>query len=166
MAGEVHPNVARVVAAGAAAGLTISVRRYPAGTRTAEDAARAIGCDVAQIVKSLIFLVDGRPVVVLASGATRVDVGKLAMELGGHAARRATGEEVRAATGYPIGGVPPIGHLSPSNALMDHRLFTHRVVWAAAGLPDAVFPAPPADLARAAGARTVDVAEVNRPGPG
>src|ERR1700752_266257 len=105
-----HPNVAPVAAAAAAEGLAIEVRRFPEGTRTAADAARAVGCEVAQIVKSLVFIVDDRPVVALVSGANRVNLEKLANAAGGTSARRADGDEARAATGFAIGGVPPFGH--------------------------------------------------------
>ncbi len=154
-----HPNVARVVAAAADAGLAISVSRFPESTRTAADAARAVGCEVAQIVKSLVFMADGSPIVALLSGADRLDTARLAGVLGATQVRRATGDEARAATGFAIGGVPPLGHAQPLTVLMDRRLLTHAVVWAAAGLPDAVFSVPPADLQLAAGARVADLAE-------
>lgn len=155
-----HPNVARVVAAAAAAGLAISVSRYPAGTRTAADAARAVGCEVGQIVKSLVFMADGRPVVALVSGADRLDPALLASELGATEVRRATGDEARAATGYAIGGVPPLGHATTLTVVMDRALLSHPAVWAAAGLPDAVFSVDPAALARAAAASVMDVREL------
>ena len=102
----------RVAAAAAAAGLNIEIRRFPEGTRTAEDAARAVGCAVGQIVKSLVFLADGRPVVALVSGADRLDPRRLAETFGATTVERADGDTVRAATGYAIGGVPPFGHTS------------------------------------------------------
>ncbi len=148
----------RVAAAAAAAGLKIAIRRFPEGTRTAEDAARAVGCDVAQIVKSLVFEVDAKPVIALISGANRLDPARLAMVLGAERVERAKGDAVRAATGYAIGGVPPIGHVRPVPVLMDQRLLQHAVVWAAAGLPDAVFSVAPRDLLRASGARVADLA--------
>lgn len=154
-----HPNVDRVSAAARASGLEISVTRFPEGTRTAEDAARAIGCSVAQIVKSLVFMADDRPVVALLSGTDRLDTDRLAAELGAASVRRANGVEARDATGFPIGGVPPLGYLQPLTVLLDAGLLEHDEVWAAAGLPDAVFPVAPADLGRAAGARTVRIAE-------
>lgn len=154
-----HPNVDRVVAAAAASGLEIDVRRFPEGTRTAEDAARAIGSTVAQIVKSLVLVVDDTPLVALVSGANRVDMEKLAGEAGGSTARRADGNEARAATGYAIGGVPPFGHATPVPVLVDEDLLSHEELWAAAGLPDAVFPIAPADLVRVAAGRVVDIAE-------
>ncbi len=154
-----HPNVTRVADAALAAGLDIDVRRFPEGTRTAEDAARAIGCEVAQIVKSLVFVADGSPVVALVSGSNRVDVERLAGELGAAQVRRATGDEARNATGFAIGGVPPFGHASPATLLVDRDLLRHEAVWAAAGLPDAVFAISPEDLVRASGGRVADVAE-------
>jgi Cys-tRNA(Pro) deacylase len=148
----------RVAAAAAAAGLEITIRRFPEGTRTAVDAAAAVGCDVAQIVKSLVFVADGRPVVALVSGADRLDPTRLAAALGAHDIQRADGEAVRAATGYAIGGVPPFGHADPLPVLMDRSLFDHDIVWAAGGRPDAVFAVSPADLERVAGAQVADLA--------
>jgi prolyl-tRNA editing enzyme YbaK/EbsC (Cys-tRNA(Pro) deacylase) len=143
-----HPNVSRVVEAAGAHGLAINVRRFPEGTRTAADAARAIGCEVGQIVKSLVFVADDRPVLALVSGANRVDPGKLASAAG-----------ARAATGFAIGGIPPFGHPTPTTVLVDRALTAHEVVWAAAGLPDAVFEVRPADLVRASGGVIVDLAD-------
>ena len=148
----------RVAAAAAAAGLTISIQRFPEGTRTAEDAARAVGCDVAQIVKSLVFMTDGRPVIALISGADRLDPKRLASAVGAQRVDRADGDTVRAATGFAIGGVPPFGHARSLPILMDRRLLEHAVVWAAAGRPDAVFSVAPEDLRRASRARLADLA--------
>ena len=154
----VHPNVARVVRAAADANLPIVVQRFPEGTHTADDAARAVGCHVAQIVKSLVFVADGQPVVALVSGADRLDPSRLAAALGASDVRRADGDEVRQATGFAIGGVPPFGHAVPMPVLIDERLFAHDEVWAAAGLPDAVFRISPAALADASGARRAALA--------
>jgi prolyl-tRNA editing enzyme YbaK/EbsC (Cys-tRNA(Pro) deacylase) len=156
--GPMHPNVARVTDAARRRGLDVEVRRFPEGTRTAVDAARAVGCEVGQIVKSLVFMADGRPVVALVSGDHQLDSARLAGALGAAQVRRATGDEVRAATGYAIGGVPPLGHATALPVLIDRRLHDHEVVWSAAGLPDAVFSADPRLLASAAGARTADLA--------
>jgi prolyl-tRNA editing enzyme YbaK/EbsC (Cys-tRNA(Pro) deacylase) len=153
-----HPNVARVVRAAADAGLAIEVRRFSQETRTAADAARAVGCEVGQIVKSLVFVADGAPVIALVSGAHRLNPARLAASLGATDVRRATGDEARAATGYAIGGVPPIGHAASLPVLVDRHLLEHALVWAAAGLPDAVFAADPRALAAAAGAREADLA--------
>ena len=153
-----HPNVARVVAAAREAGIEISVERFPEGTRTAADAARAVGSDVAQIVKSLVFMADGSPVVALVSGANRLDIGLLGAELGSTDVRRADGDEARVATGFAIGGVPPFGHAHPIEILVDRDLVAHDRVWAAAGLPDAVFAIAPDDLVRVSGGRVTDLA--------
>src|SRR6187402_2473487 len=154
-----HPNVSRVVEAAADHGLEIDVHRFPAGTRTAADAARAVGCEVAQIVKSLVFVADDRPVVALVSGANRVDLDKLAVAASAGSARRADGDEARAATGFAIGGVPPFGHATETTIVIDRDLESHEVVWAAAGLPDAVFALRPDDLVRASDGAVVDLAE-------
>lgn len=154
-----HPNIERVSAAALRAGLEIAVERFPEGTRTAEDAARAIGCSVGQIVKSLVFIADGTPVVALVSGEHRVDTGRLAAATAASEVRRATGEEARAATGFAIGGVPPFGHAAPLTVLVDAALLRHARLWAAAGLPDAVFGLAPDDLVRASGGRVADLAE-------
>jgi prolyl-tRNA editing enzyme YbaK/EbsC (Cys-tRNA(Pro) deacylase) len=153
-----HPNVDRVVAAAASAGLGIEVERFPDGTRTAADAARAVGCDVAQIVKSLVFVADDAPVLALTSGTNRVDPARLAAALGATGARRADGDEARAATGFAIGGIPPFGHDRPLSVVVDRDLMSHDRLWAAAGLPDAVFAIAPDDLVRASGGRVVDLA--------
>lgn len=158
-----HPNITRVVGAAADAGLEISVQRFPEGTRTADDAARAVGCEVSQIVKSLVFMVDDRAVVALVSGANRVDMAKLSAALGASTARRANGDEARAATGVAIGGVPPFGHERPVSVVVDPDLLRHDRVWAAAGLPDAVFAIGPGDLVRVSGGTVADLA-VRAPG--
>jgi prolyl-tRNA editing enzyme YbaK/EbsC (Cys-tRNA(Pro) deacylase) len=155
-----HPNVDRVADAARAAGLEIRVERFPEGTRTAQDAARAVGCDVAQIVKSLVFMAGDAPLLALVSGANRVDVARLAAALDVPNVRRATADEARSATGFAIGGVPPFGHATPVTVVMDADLRVHQVVWAAAGLPDAVFAIHPAALERVSGARVADVSDV------
>jgi prolyl-tRNA editing enzyme YbaK/EbsC (Cys-tRNA(Pro) deacylase) len=154
-----HPNVARVVDAARSAGLEIEVERFPEGTRTAADAARAVGCEVAQIVKSLVFMADDRPLLALVSGANRVDLGRLAGQVGVGDVRKADGDEARAATGFAIGGVPPFGHATAVAIVVDRGLLVHDRLWAAAGLPDAVFAISPDDLLRASGGRPVDLAE-------
>jgi Cys-tRNA(Pro) deacylase len=153
-----HPNVAAVTAAARAAGLDIDAHQFPAGTRTAADAAAAIGVDVAQIVKSLVFAVDGTPVVALVSGANQLDPALLAAAAGGTAATRADADQVRAATGFPIGGVPPFGHANALDVFVDEDLLAFDVVWAAAGTPEHVFPAAPADLVRITAGRAVALA--------
>jgi Cys-tRNA(Pro) deacylase len=159
-AGLLHPNLTRVIAAAASAGLAIEVVRFPQETRTAAEAARAVGCDVAQIVKSLVFMADGEPVIALLSGADRLDPSRLAAATGASEVRRADADEARAATGFAIGGVPPFGHARPLTVLIDERLLAHEVVWAAAGLPDAVFEVAPRALQAAAGARLAALATV------
>lgn len=154
-----HPNVARVAEAARAAGLRIDVERFPDGTRTAADAARAVGCEVGQIVKSLVLVADGRPLVALVSGANRVDLPRLARAIGARDVRKADGDEARSATGYAIGGVPPFGHATSIDVVADRDLLAHDRVWAAAGMPDAVFAIGPEDLLRASGARPVELAE-------
>jgi Cys-tRNA(Pro) deacylase len=147
----VHPNAARVADAAASLGLTIELREFPEGTRTAEDAARAIGVQVGQIVKSLVFTLDGRMVMALVSGCNRLDEARLAATLGGQEVGRADAAGVRAATGYAIGGVPPFGHPTPLPTVIDEDLLTHDEVWAAAGTPRDVFAIAPADLVRLSG---------------
>jgi prolyl-tRNA editing enzyme YbaK/EbsC (Cys-tRNA(Pro) deacylase) len=141
----------RFAGAAAAAGIALESQRFPEGTRTAEDAARAIGCDVAQIVKSLVFVADGVPVLALTSGRNRVDPSKLAALCGASDVRKATADEVRDATGYAIGGTPPFGHPQALRCFVDEDLMGFDEVWAAAGTPDSVFPLTPAELATAAG---------------
>jgi prolyl-tRNA editing enzyme YbaK/EbsC (Cys-tRNA(Pro) deacylase) len=148
--------VERFRRAAEAQGHSPDIRTFPEGTRTADAAAKAVGCDVAQIVKSLVFLVDGRPLVALTSGANRADPERLAALKGAGGARRATPEEAREATGFSIGGTPPFGHPDPLPTLMDRDLLAHDRLWAAAGAPDAVFPTTPDELLRATGARVAD----------
>ena len=165
-----HPSVQRVLDAAKEQGLPIEIRRFPEGTRTATDAARAVGCSVGQIVKSLVFVADGQPILVLVSGADRADLDLLSAVLGiaesspSSPIRRATADEARDATGFAIGGIPPIGHARALPVLIDEGLLRHEVVWAAAGLPDAVFAVAPDDLARAARARVVAIARADPSG--
>ena len=147
----------RVSTAGADLGVDVEVTTFPSGTRTATDAAAAIGCPVAAICKSLVFATDAGPVLVLCSGANRVDERKVVAALGTDGVRIATPDEARAATGFPIGGTPPFAHDAELRVLADVDLFDHEVVWAAAGTPDAVFPVAPEELARAAGAVRAEV---------
>jgi prolyl-tRNA editing enzyme YbaK/EbsC (Cys-tRNA(Pro) deacylase) len=126
-------------------GIGVTVRQFPEGTRTAVDAARAVGCEVEQIVKSLVFVAGGRPVVALVSGANRLDEKRLAA-VAGDPVTKAGAEIARTATGYAIGGVPPFGHATDVPVFMDRDLLGHRVVWAAAGRPDSVFEIDPGRL--------------------
>ncbi len=139
-------------------GVHPEVRRFPEGTKTAEDAARAIGCHVGQIVKSLVFVADGRPVMAYTSGANRVDEAKLASAVGAGEVRRATPDEARSATGFAVGGTPPFGHPTRLAGVIDRDLFAWDEIWAAAGTPDSVFALAPGDLLRVSGASPADVA--------
>ena len=147
-----------VVEAARSLGLDLQVREFPEGTRTAQDAADAIGCAVDQIVKSLVFVADTDPVLVLTSGGNRVDVVKVGRETGSAGVRKADAEEVRAATGYAIGGTPPFGHDRELKVLIDRDLTGFDLVWAAAGTPRHVFPIAAGELVRVTGGRVVDVA--------
>ncbi|HEX2647877.1 MAG TPA: YbaK/EbsC family protein, partial [Candidatus Dormibacteraeota bacterium] len=120
----------------------VNVREFPQGTRTAVAAARAVGCEVGQIVKSLVFVAGGRPVVALVSGANRLDERRLGA-VAGEPVVKADAETARAATGYSIGGVPPFGHATDVPVYMDRDLMGFGVVWAAAGRPDSVFEIGP-----------------------
>jgi prolyl-tRNA editing enzyme YbaK/EbsC (Cys-tRNA(Pro) deacylase) len=135
------------------------IRRFPDATRTAAEAAAAIGCELSQICKSLIFAADGVPVLVLMDGASRVDVDLVRQELGVEKVTRAKADVVRETTGYAIGGVPPFGHRTKTRVLADRSLLGHDIVWAAAGNPHAVFPIEPKALVAHAGATLVDVRE-------
>ncbi|MFD6274278.1 YbaK/EbsC family protein [Streptomyces sp. NPDC060209] len=140
-------------------GLEVEVRRFPDATRTAVEAAAAIGCELSQIVKSLIFEADGVPVLVLMDGSSRVDVELVRSELGAAKVERARADLVRETTGYAIGGVPPFGHRTKTRVLADRGLLVHTEVWAAAGHPHAVFRLDPATLVELAGGTLVDVRE-------
>lgn len=150
----------RVVEAAAAVGLHIEVREFPEGTKTAADAAAAIGCDVAAIVKSLVFTVDDEPVVAFVPGDRRLDTTALAEVAGGGRVRRADLETVREATGYAAGGTPPFGHARELRVFADEALHRHDPVWAAAGTPTTVFPLSLAELERVAAPTW---AELSRP---
>jgi Cys-tRNA(Pro) deacylase len=154
----VHRNTERVIDAGRRAGLTVDVTRFPDGTRTAADAARAIGCELGAIVKSLVLDTDDGPVLVLTSGANRADETKVARALGRTGVHRADADSARAATGYPIGGTAPFGHPQPLPTLLDQDLLSHETIWAAAGTPDTVFPITPRDLLSTTGAQVTDIA--------
>jgi len=123
---------------------------FPEGTKTAVDAAAAVGCPVSAIVKSLVFVVDGQPVVALVPGDLRLDTARLADAAGGSEARRASLEEVRDATGYAAGGTPPFGHVTDLRVFADPALRRNDPVWAAAGTPTTVFPISISDLDRLA----------------
>jgi Cys-tRNA(Pro) deacylase len=146
-----HPNARAVMAAAVEHGLRIDIHEYPDGTRTAADAARAIGVDVGQIVKSLVFAVDGEMVVALVSGSNRLDESRLAAAARGERVARVDADAVRAATGYPIGGVPPFGHARHLRTFIDADLLAYRSVWAAAGTPRHNFAIAPPELVRITG---------------
>ena len=154
---DVHPNTLRVIAAAREAGLDITTRRFPEGTKTAADAAAAIGVTVGQIVKSLVFGVDNEIVMALVSGSNQLDEKKLAAATGGAKCSRVDADAVRAATGYPIGGVPPFGHSTQLRVFVDPDLLQYDEVWAAAGTWNDNFGASPADIVRVAGGVVTDL---------
>ncbi len=154
---DLHPNTLRVIAAAHEAGLEITTRRFPESTKTAADAAAAIGVTVGQIVKSLVFGVDSEIVMALVSGSNQLDEKKLAAAAGGSKCSRVDADAVRAATGYPIGGVPPFGHSTQLRVFVDPDLLQYDEVWAAAGTWNDVFPIAPDDLFRASGAVVADL---------
>jgi prolyl-tRNA editing enzyme YbaK/EbsC (Cys-tRNA(Pro) deacylase) len=141
------PAVERFVAAAADLGLTPDVKTFPKDTRTAQQAADALGCELGQIVKSLIFKAGDDLVLVLTSGVNRVDESKAAPLFGVDKLGKANAEDARAATGFAIGGIPPFGHPTPLCTVIDTDLLGWETVWAAAGAPDAVFQIEPGALA-------------------
>ncbi|MFZ1490527.1 MAG: YbaK/EbsC family protein [Ilumatobacteraceae bacterium] len=152
-----HPNVERVVQAARERGLDIAPRTFPDGTKTAADAAAAIGVEVGQIVKSLIFAVDGEVVLAYVSGANQLDEAKLAAAAGGTTCSRVDADTVRAATGFPIGGVPPFGLATELRVFVDPDLLQWPEVWAAAGTWHDVFGIDPGDLVRVSAGTVVDL---------
>ena len=157
MSEALHPNVVRVVEAARALGLEIVPRRFPDGTKTAADAAAAIGVELGQIVKSLIFAVDGEVVLAYVSGSNQLDEKKLALAAGGLKCTRVDADVVRQATGFPIGGVPPFGHSTQLRVFVDPDLLQYDEVWAAAGTWNDVFGAVPADIVRVSGGVVTDL---------
>jgi len=151
-------SVERVRNALLAAGHADTIRAFPEGTRSSADAAAAVGCAVAAIAKSMVFRADAQPVLVIASGANRVDMAKVAAATG-LPVRRADGTWVREVTGFAIGGVAPVGHLTPPVVLLDRDLVALERVWAAAGSPMHVFETTPDALLRLSGATTAEVRE-------
>jgi Cys-tRNA(Pro) deacylase len=154
-----HRNVRAVVEAGKVHGLDIHPRDFPDGTRSAVDAAMAIGVDLGQIVKSLVFAVDGEAVVALVSGDNLLDEGKLASCAGGDRAWREDADTVREATGYPVGGVPPFGHHEPLRVFIDEDLLEYDELWAAAGTPHTNFAVSPTELVRVTGGVVCDLGQ-------
>jgi prolyl-tRNA editing enzyme YbaK/EbsC (Cys-tRNA(Pro) deacylase) len=162
-----HPAVRRVLDAADRKGIHLEVSTFAESTHTAEDAATALGAELGQIVKSLVFVVPGEngglePVLCLVSGVNRVDMARLAAVTGEPAIRRATAREANDLTGFSIGGIPPIGHTRTLRVIMDPDLGRYETVWAAAGLPTAVFPVPPATLRMLSNAEVTPLAEVVR----
>ncbi len=164
-----HPApIQRVVDAAARKGVTLDIHVFSESTHTAEDAAAAVGAELGQIVKSLIFVAPGEdgaldPIVCLVSGPNRVDVARLAAVVSEPEVRRASANEARDLTGFTIGGIPPIGHARPVRVIMDPDLGRFQVVWAAAGTPTAVFPVPPATLRMLSNAHVAPICEERRP---
>ncbi|MEU6366170.1 YbaK/EbsC family protein [Streptomyces sp. NPDC046931] len=154
-----HPRFADALEELGLGELHARIRRFPDATRTAAEAAAAIGCELSQICKSLVFAADGVPVLVLMDGASRVDVERVREELGVETVTRAGAGLVRETTGYAIGGVPPFGHRTRTHVLADRSLLDHDTVWAAAGTPHTVFPMDPKTLIAHAGGTLVDVRE-------
>lgn len=152
------PAVRQVVDALLEAGVETQPVEFEASTRTAEDAASALGVDVGQIVKSLLFVQGGEPALVLVSGANRASTPKLEAALGGVVIRADAGT-VRRVTGYAIGGVPPVGHPEPLRTLIDADLLAYPTVYAAAGTPNSIFPIEPRALVEATGGRVLDLKE-------
>ena len=150
-----HPAIQRVLDAAARKGVTIEVTRFEESTHTAAEAAAALGAELAQIVKSLVFVVAAEhgpePLLCLVSGPNRVDLARLAAVAGETDVRRATAREAHELTGFSIGGIPPIGHSRPVRAIMDPDLGRYPTVWAAAGTAYDVFPVTPEDLVRVSG---------------
>lgn len=152
--------------AAAKKGVSLEIHHFPEGTHTAEDAARAVGAEIGQIVKSLIFVApaeDGlKPILCLVSGPNRVDLARLAAVTGEPEVRRATAAEARDLTGFTIGGIPPIGHAAGVRVIMDPDLGRFQVVWAAAGLSTHVFPVKPQALLMLANAHVAPICEERR----
>jgi prolyl-tRNA editing enzyme YbaK/EbsC (Cys-tRNA(Pro) deacylase) len=153
-----HPNVAAVTQALTAAGATGDVRLLPDAVHTAAAAAAALGVEVGQIANSLVFDADGAPLLVLTSGAHRVDTGKVAALVQATAVRRASPEFVRTHTGQAIGGVAPVGHPAPVRTIVDTALAGYGEVWAAGGIPHAVFPTTFDELVRMTAGTPAEVA--------
>lgn len=162
-----HPAVRRVLDAADRKGVTLEVVSFDESTHTAEEAATAVGADLGQIVKSLVFVVpqengDQEPIVCLVSGRNRVDVARLSAVTGEQEIRRATAREAYDLTGFTIGGIPPIGFDGSMRVIMDPDLGRYPTVWSAAGLPTVVFEVPPATLRILSNATVAPIAEMQR----
>jgi prolyl-tRNA editing enzyme YbaK/EbsC (Cys-tRNA(Pro) deacylase) len=167
-----HPAIQRVLDAAARKGVTLDVRTFDASTHTAVEAAAAVGAELGQIVKSLVFVAPTAegdvPILCLVAGHNRVDLARLEAVSGSPDVRRATAREARELTGFAIGGIPPIGHERSIRVIMDPDLDRYPVVWAAAGLSTAVFPVPPTTLRVLSDATVAPIAEdgtAARPAP-
>ena len=163
-----HPSIARVLEAAARKGVTLEVVAFDESTHTAEQAASAVGAELGQIVKSLVFVAPAEggaldPVLCLVSGTNRVDLARLAAVAGAPDIRRATAREANDLTGFVIGGIPPIGFERPVRVIMDPDLGRYQTVWAAAGLPTVVFAVPPSTLRMLANAHVAPITEERRP---
>lgn len=157
------PPSQRVLDAAARKGVIIEIVTFPDSTHTAEDAARAVGAELSQIVKSLVFVAPRpedaiEPFIVLVAGPDRVDVAQLAAVVGEPAIRRATAREANDLTGFVIGGIPPFGHRRPIRVVMDPQLGRHQTIWAAAGTQNAVFAVSPATLRMLSNATVAPIA--------
>ena len=162
-----HVGIQRVRDAAARKGVILDVTVFAQSTHTAEEAASAVGAELGQIVKSLVFVAPGEggelePIICLVAGHNRVDLARLAAVTGERDVRRATAREADELTGFSIGGIPPIGHNRPVRVIMDPDLGRFQVVWAAAGTPTAVFPVPPATLRTLANATVAPITEERR----
>jgi prolyl-tRNA editing enzyme YbaK/EbsC (Cys-tRNA(Pro) deacylase) len=161
-----HPSIRRVLAAASRKGIDLDIVVFDESTHTAQEAALAVGGELGQIVKSLVFLAPAdagpEPIVCLVSGQNRVDVARLAAVTGEPDLRRATAREANELTGFVIGGIPPIGFDRPVRVIMDPDLGRYETVWAAAGLPTAVFEVPPATLRTLANATVAPISEERR----
>ena len=155
-----HRNVTTVIEAGERIGIEVRPSEFPQSTRTAAEAAAAIGVALGQIVKSLIFTVDDRPVLALVGGDRQLDEAKLAAAAGGAVARRPDANTVRAVTGFPVGGVPPFGFPTALPVFVDRGLLAYDEVWAAAGTPHVNFPVGPHQLVAATAGTVTDVARL------
>src|SRR5215212_1676522 len=163
-----HPAIQRVVDAAARKGVSLDIRVFDESTHTAEEAAAAVGAELGQIVKSLVFVApadDGslEPLICLVSGPNRVDLGRLAAVVGDRDVRRSTAREAQELTGFVIGGIPPFGHARAVRTVMDPDLTGFPVVWAAAGTPTAVFPVPPGTLRILANATVAPITQDRPP---
>lgn len=146
-----HPSNTRVQEALTAVGVVADVRRLPESTHTAAAAAAALECPIGAIANSLVFVADDAPILVMASGSAKVDTTLLASLIGAAVVRRADADEVRSATGFPIGGVAPVGHPAPLATWVDVELEAYPEIWAAGGTPDSIVGLSYADLVRATG---------------